>query len=93
MEQMEAGLAILETRSQSKSESDYNVSPEMIAYLENKRHIQNSVPQIYRGLLEKVLPSNMSSVVSDLAQNLIDHATLTIEHQTFGLPTGQAQDW
>lgn len=98
LEQMEADLARLETGSQSKSETEYNVSPEMIAYLENKLQIQTSVSQIYRGLLEKVLevlPSNMSTLVSDLAQHLIDHATLTIEHQTLGLPTGQAQedDW
>lgn len=86
LEQMEVDLARLETFSQSKSEDV--VSPELAAYLETNLQTQTSVSQIYRGLLEKVLqvvPAKMSSVVSDLAQNMIDQATLAVEEQTINM--------
>ena len=83
LEQMEADLARFETLSQSQEENNSN-SPEMVQYRETRLQIQTSESQIYRGLLERVLqvvPSNMSSLVSDLTQNLIHQATLSIEEQ------------
>lgn len=87
LEQMEADLARLETLTQS--DQGYSISPEMISYLEDKLQLQTSVAQIYRGLLEKVLeilPDKMSSLVSDLAQNLIDQATMAIDQQFADVP-------
>lgn len=89
LEQMEADLARLETISQSQIEEEV-VSPELAAYLETSLQTQTSVAQIYRTLLEKVLqvvPAKMSSVVSDLAQNMIDQATLTVEEQALNIAT------
>ena len=100
LEQMEADLARLETQSQSQIDAEYVVSPEMVNYLETNLQMQTSVSQIYRGLLEKVLqvvPAKLSSLVSDLAQNMIDQATLTIEEQFVNLTAashpGTEKDW
>lgn len=99
LEQMEADLARLETLSQSQEE-EVAVNPELAAYLETSLQTQTAVAQIYRSLLEKVLqvvPSKMSAVVSDLAQNLIDQATMAVEEQTIGmLPSAKSmtdKDW
>ena len=99
LEQMEADLARLENNSQSQGE-DYLISSETVHYLETNLQIQTSVSQIYRGLLEKVLqvvPSTMSSLVSELAQNLIDQATLNIEEEVTNLKYGPLvesdKDW
>lgn len=100
LEQMEADLARLETLSQSQAE-EAAVSPELAAYLETSLQTQTSVAQIYRSLLEKVLqvvPAKMSAVVSDLAQNMIDQATMAVEEQTITITAGPTnsmndKDW